>query len=228
MLRDAPPPADAQKRRAYDHLKSAAPETTAAMLWPRIVARTDQIYETVEDLLPVFQVAVRALASKVGLADGDLMFAPGLKDPVRLHEKAMDDYVLDFDDWDDAKVIPESCVIDPIRGSALCSDGGPIFRLPEELDRGFETEVDGKTARLTLLRCKNKFANGGKSVPTRFRNVLTNIILQYDGRRVFTELQIHHRAIKEFNEASHAHDPYARRPRFDPGSGCTDAPCAHH
>eukprot|EP00966_Prymnesium_polylepis_P094783 2194515-Prymnesium_polylepis.1 len=45
-------------------------------------------------------------------------------------------------------------------------------------------------------------------MPSRFRNILTNIILEYDGQTVFSELQVHHRAIKQYNEASHAHDDY--------------------
>ena len=78
----------------------------------------------------------------------------------------------------------------------------------ETMEKGCKIEVNDKIVHLTLLRVKNKFANGGKTEPSRFRNILTNIILEYDGRSAFTELQLHHRAIREYNEASHAHDHY--------------------
>ena len=90
---------------------------------------------------------------------------------VRLHEKALDDYVHDFDDWDDAVVVPEACVIDPIRAKALCSDGGAMICLLEEMKDGFQVEVEGGAAQLSLLRAKNIFANGGSSEPTRFRRI---------------------------------------------------------
>eukprot|EP00966_Prymnesium_polylepis_P105997 2454511-Prymnesium_polylepis.1 len=106
----------AMDRRVFEYVQAVAPQTTAATLWPTIVARTDQIYATIEDLLAVFETVMRALVASVGMAPNDLEIAPALKDPVRLHEKALDDYVHDFEDWDDARVIPETCVIDLVRG----------------------------------------------------------------------------------------------------------------
>jgi hypothetical protein len=38
--------------------------------------------------------------------------------------------------------------------------------------------------------------------------MLTNIILEYDGVTVITELQVHHKLILEYNDRAHAHDPY--------------------
>ena len=202
------PPTDPKERFAFDYLQSTVPHTTAATLWPCIVARTDQIYTTIEDMISVFETGMRSLAELVGLAMNDLMFAPGLKDPIRLHEKALDDYVHDFKDWDDKLVVPETCVIDVIRASILCSEGGAMIRMLQAKQRGFEVEVDGKIAKLSLLRAKNSFADGGRKEPTRFRRINANVILEYDGRRVVTELQLHHRAIRRWNEESHAHDDY--------------------
>jgi len=256
-------PSDPKERRAFDYVQQVAPHIMATTLWPCIVARTDLIYVTIEDLLSVYEIAMCLLAGQAGLAvkgpdgvirdasgklvigadgrpamvppggkidhedgvvkdrdgnavigaDGkqvrvDLIFAPGLKDLIRLHEKALDDYVHDFKDWLDELVIPETCVIDAIRGSALCSEGGAMIRLLERMKDGFEVQVHGKTARLSLLRAKSLFADGGRKEPTRFRRINSNIILEYDERRVVTELQLHHRAIRGWNEESHAHDDY--------------------
>ena len=77
---------DMLQRRTLEYIEAVVPQTTATQLWPRIVARTDQIYETVEGLLPIFMAATRHIARSAGLAEADLMFASGLKDPVRVHE----------------------------------------------------------------------------------------------------------------------------------------------
>ena len=56
----------------------------------------------------------------------------------------MDDYVHDFDIWDDAVVIPEACVGDMIRAKALCSDSGAMIRLLELLLTGFTVQLGGQ------------------------------------------------------------------------------------
>jgi hypothetical protein len=128
-----------------------------------------------------------------------------LKDPVRIHEKALSDYAGDFDDFDDRVVIPEACVIDVLRCRAVCGGAAPILLMQNKLKRGFEAQVDGKVAKLELLRSKSKFR---ELDPTHFRNILNNLALTYDGRRTFVELQVQHRDILNFNDDSHAHDHY--------------------
>eukprot|EP00966_Prymnesium_polylepis_P304634 7038224-Prymnesium_polylepis.1 len=116
--------------------------------------------------------------------------------------------VHDFGDWDDKVVIPEGCVIDVLRGRARCPTGSSMIRLLSMMKDGYETEVAGKKAKLSLLRCKNFFAKGGKMDPTRFRRMGANLILEYDGVTMVTELQVHHQQILEFNDGAHAHGPY--------------------
>lgn len=77
------PPRDGPQLRALEYLRAAAPYKTAADLWPCIVKRLDQIYETIEDFLPVFKAAVIELARIVGLKMDRLEFAEELKDPIR-------------------------------------------------------------------------------------------------------------------------------------------------
>ena len=91
----------------------------AAKLWSR------------RDLLPTFEAAMHTLVSTLGeeSANVELVLAPSLKDPVRVHEKAMDDYVHDFDDWDDDVVIPEACVLDMLRGRGVCKTGSTMRQL---------------------------------------------------------------------------------------------------
>lgn len=181
----------------------------ASELWGRIVERTDLLYVATEDLLPKFEKVVPLLIGKLGAAAEDvvIVLAPGLKDPVRVHEKALDEYVHDFGDWDDNVVIPEACVLDMIRGRAVCTTGSTMLQLQQMLMAGVTLEVDGEQVTLESARNKIKFA-GADLDPMHFRNILNNLIFTVGRRSVFVELQLHHSAIYEHNESSHAHDRY--------------------
>ena len=100
-----------QKRREKE------PALKLAALWGRVWRRTDDVFVATEDLKQVFEEAVRKFAAQLGLTEEALKFGP-LKDAVRIHEKAMDDYIHDFKDWDDAVIIPEACVGDVQIGRA--------------------------------------------------------------------------------------------------------------
>ena len=118
---------------------------------------------------------------------------------MRIHEKAMDDYIHDFGDWDDAIVIPEACVVDVLRVRIVVRSGKQMLQLQRMLRDGFEVTVAGKTTRLRLIRAKNKLATivaeerglAGLD-PTHFRNILNNVQLVHGGRTVFAELQVQH------------------------------------
>ena len=62
-LAEAPQPMESEASRGAERrlelLCSMAPHTTAAELWPCIVSRTDQIYDAVEELQPIFNQVVR-------------------------------------------------------------------------------------------------------------------------------------------------------------------------
>ncbi|KAL1520434.1 hypothetical protein AB1Y20_022017 [Prymnesium parvum] len=62
--------------------------TPASKLWPEIAARVDELYEASEAAWPAFQ----ELLDKLEAGPGVKVVRGDLKDPVRVHEKAMDDY----------------------------------------------------------------------------------------------------------------------------------------
>ena len=71
------------KRKAKD------PSATATHLWGEIAARTDEIYEVVEQLKPIFELFMRHLLTSIGLdpdaevaKDTRALMLAGLKDPV--------------------------------------------------------------------------------------------------------------------------------------------------
>ena len=188
-----------QKRRRQE------PQTSAAGLWWHIIRRTDAIYVVAEQLLPVFQVFLATAMRDAGLdpdAEGALLFG-ALKDPVRSHEKAVDDYAGRFDDGE----LPEACLLDVVRARAVCRDGTSMQRLLTLLTvmGGYVVNVDGVEARTVAVRCKNKFQ---AMDPTHFRNVLVTLELSHRGLRLFAEVQVHQEAILSFNGTSHAHDHY--------------------
>ena len=80
---------------------------------------------------------------------------------MRIHEKARDDYVHDFDDWNDAIVIPEACVVDVIRVRMVVKSGEQMLQLQQRLRDGYAVKLgggNGITSRLDLVRAKNKFS----------------------------------------------------------------------
>ena len=188
-----------------------------------IVRRTDEIYVALEDvptqqgarsMHEVFERALRALARQVAEAaqskEMELSFgAP--KDPVRIVEKAEDDYAANFSDG----VAAEACVVDVLRARGVCSR-------PEDLLLTQTTLLDPKgvalvdeelsiTVRFEVVRVKSKF--GSDRDPTHFRNLLNNLRMTVtcsDGtvRTSFVELQLHEKGILAHNNESKAHDHY--------------------
>ena len=151
-----------QKRRAPQQLardgSSGAHGTQAGAhgaeeLWREIVARTDELYEVSEVMQPAFLHVCKRVFHDVGQAIDErygkyaAFTDGGLKDPVRLHEKAVDDYATRFADG----VLPEACVTDVVR--ARCVHRGKRFFLLDEAlrrsppRRGRANLPDGARAR---------------------------------------------------------------------------------
>eukprot|EP00959_Pyramimonas_sp_CCMP1952_P061552 1286295-Pyramimonas_sp.AAC.1 len=175
---------------------SVSPEA----LWKRILARTDEIYVVADVMSEVFSVVARQLVRASGLDEGALHIGP-LKDPVRVHEKAVDDYADRF-----PRDLPEACVADIIRSKVVCQTSGQMLQFVRMLKDGYVTEHSGKEAELELIRCKNKFR---PLAPTHFRNLLCNVRLSYAGNSFFMEIQLHLEAIYEHQESCpNAHADY--------------------
>lgn len=171
-------------------------------LWHEICACTDQVYVMCEAMEAPFRRVCELLLKEceqdpreafgryTALEDG------GLKDPVRLHEKACDDYVGRFADG----VLPEACVTDVLRARAIFTEARRFRKLASVLSRGYRLEIDGKTYRVELLRGKNKFRTLD---PTHFRCLLYNLWLTVEWteggairrQRALCELQVKHRLV---------------------------------
>ena len=87
------------EQRHREALRMYAPHTTAASLWPCIVKRCDQVFAGVEGLILPFGRVLRALATNAGLPADAVRVEPMLRDPVSVHDEAMDEYaLLEFDE----------------------------------------------------------------------------------------------------------------------------------
>ena len=187
-----------------------AQKWTARSLWCEIMSSTDEIYEAAERLEPEFRNVLADSLERAGLVVSreSLIFGP-LKDPVRVYEKAHDDYVDRF-----AEGLPTACVADIIRARVVCSNGKGMLKLLESLARQRAPEPSSPQQHtadppphLELVRLKNKCAPEQVD-PTHFRNVLVNCLLRRGDASVFVEVQVHHEAVLAHNEAQHAHDHY--------------------
>ena len=195
-------------------------------LWPRIARRTDAIYVVAERMKPIFKAfvkhSVRAIGGHVrihgvdeldGIDDDEVSWIKfgKLKDPVRIHEKAWDDYAGRFGD----DVIPEACVVDILRCSVILPSASMVIKFTDSLagDSMFLYDEGPEPAhfRCTLIRGKNKFR---KVDPTHFRNILCNLRIESVGdvgerESCFFEVQVHHKVILDFNQnedkSAHTH-----------------------
>ena len=176
--------------------QSAPPGASAAALWPEIAARVDELYEAVEVAEDAFAALVEALAARLGVR-----YELGrLKDPIRVHEKACDDYASERDSADGG--LPEACVLDVLRARLVVPAAQRALLAASAWLEG----VQHGGATLTVLRLKNKFA---ALDPAHFRNLLVNARLELaGGARVFVELQVHHEGILALNDERHCHAHY--------------------
>ena len=172
---------------------------TLLSLWQEVMACTDEIYEVAERLEPEFRKVLEALVQEAGLpiTSESLQFGP-LKNPVRIYEKAQDDYQGRFTEG-----LTEACVADVVRARVVCHDGQAMCNVLLLLARQFSTGQ----SHLELVRVKNKCASKNLD-PTHFRNVLVNCQLKSGRACLFVEVQVHHLAVLQHNEQSHAHTHY--------------------
>ena len=100
------------------------PWLTPLALWEDVIACTDEMYLVYETKQTAVQEALRALVRQAGLStDPDsLIFGP-LKDPMRLYEKAYDDYAGRFPG------LPTACVTDLLGARVICNDGMGMLNL---------------------------------------------------------------------------------------------------
>jgi len=181
------------------------PGLTARSLWSRIVARTDEIYQVCEQLDASYRSVMTALLRRNGLDETAIVFG-ALKDPVRIYEKAIDDYSIGERNLGDG-VLPEAWVNDVLRCTITVTDIRKIAALQKDFLQLDGSQVSGAAgiARLRLVRSKNKFRNLGV---THFRHILNNFELCLGSRCVIFEMQVQQTNIRELDGKLDGHYHY--------------------
>lgn len=185
------------------YLRNNAPQTSIAALWPRVVARTDELLHVAETMRPLYEHALENLLGRLNLmhADDGVEFTVGdllVDEPIRIHERAFDVYLSRFDDG----IIPEACVSDVLRARIDVSKGAHLTTLLEALSGGVDVALDGGlNVRLEIIRCENGFS---RPTPAHMRSVGLTLSLMCDGLETLCELQLHHTAIAKLHHAGAA------------------------
>ena len=134
-----------------------------------------------------------------------------MQDPIRVVEKARDDYESNFSDG----VPAEACVVDILRARAVCVLPQDLLEMQIQLLAGLEVPLPefGITVSFEVVRAKSKFGKQHED-PTHFRNMLNNLQMtvvtcttdeRITSRRViFAELQLHQKDILHFNDQNRA------------------------
>jgi len=188
-----------------------------------VVARTDELYQLAEQLLDSYKLAIHELLNRVGLREDSLIMGP-LKDPVRIYEKAMDDYSSGRFDLDDG-VLPEAWVTDILRCQIVVRYGQSrkLFELQELLSQeggvrvrrreadtslfwqGDATQGGTDDVKLNLVRVKNRFST---LITTHFRYVLNNIQLSKGPLSMICEIQVTHDLILAWDQKQNGRRKY--------------------
>lgn len=154
----------------------------------------DALYESGKAVLPIFKEILEDAAEELG-PGVTVKFPPPpyvLKGRGRAAKKAMDSY---------SKRVPGpaiSWLFDIVRASLVCVSGSLIQEIVNRL------VSDPRV--LCVPKWKNRFA---KPTPAGFRDVMLNLQLQATDGCVHTcELQIHLKAVKEFDAANDSHTVY--------------------
>ena len=211
-------------RKGGKKLKDAEPEYApfepgqSEEQWKEIVARTDEIYVVHEAMSDVFQKLMVKLTTEIARDDdeADLMVKElqfgEHKNPVRLHEKAVDVYASRFPK--DAE-LPEACVADVSRVRVSLRTGNQIKDLISRLSVGIQlteeqiapikpserVDVD-ETAEVVkagdaaakimtevkLMHLVNHFEDLD---PTHYRKALCCLKLAHKKMAIYCEVEIH-------------------------------------
>ena len=185
--------------------------------WMEIVSRTDEIYVVHESINEVFNKIVIKLATEIAREDdeADLMVKEvqygDMKDPIRLHEKALDQYSTRFPK--DAE-LPEACVNDVTRVRMPLRTGVQVKDFIMRLSAGIQLTEEQLTPIKPSQRAEAEAAAEAKSGeapakvvteiklmhlvnnfedldPTHYRKAACCLKLSHKRMSIYCELEIH-------------------------------------
>lgn len=162
----------------------------AEEMWLNIVSRTDEIYYVHEHMAEIFQQVVEKLVIECAREDdeakmmvNDIQWAE-LKDPVRLHEKSLDDqYANRFKDEE----VPEAVISDVTRARLSLRTGTQVKELIQRIDAGIQLGEEGLEPIKPSMRAQAEAdaeaaaLPGGAGVPATVTEIkMMNIVNHFE------------------------------------------------
>ena len=230
--------ADAKGDAKGAHGKGLMEGVDSEALWALLLARTDELYVAHEHLREVFEAVIKKLTIEAAKDDieakvivSGIEFA-SLKDPVRLHDKAVEEFGEHFSDG----VLPEACVPDVTRCRVVLQTGQQIKDFVSRIIGGVQLDDEGMTpvmpsekaaaeaeaeaagikpeskaeppavitTELKLLNLLNRFE---QLDPTHFRMMVCQLKLTHHGVSIFCEVEVQYSEIlaiaNEMNPSAH-------------------------
>ena len=203
-------------------VKEAAPppDPVAVKLWETILKRTDEYYVVAEHMQSTFEAVVKRLVYDTAKdADDatrnqmleDIEFPP-LMDPVRLHQRGVDDFSWRFSDGE----LSEACVPDVLRARVAMPAGPQVVQLVQRLTGGVGFAEDGlelkpaaeplpgaeppaNVTEVKVMQLVNRFHDLD---PTHFRQACCSLKLTHKAISIFCELEVHYTEILNIGDSA--------------------------
>ena len=184
------------------------PKHPCSGLWRKVVSRTDELFQSCEEVQGFFEMSMRAVVERAGkAADVELRFGE-LDDPVRVHERGTHEYGHLFSDG----VLGEANVLDMVNCRVICESAQAVVAVQQQMltEGGLKLVMDdeargedgrGKiTVDLEMWRGRSRFMEMDPTHCRSFINtLLVTVVIKGEAVtrsfKAFAEMQVHHAKI---------------------------------
>jgi len=187
--------------------------------WAKVAARTDELYEVLDLLYPLFAKSLKCLLSEEQLP-AEVLENVEMLNPVEVHSQAS---LRPKRSFPSASGLEEATVHDAIQARLTCTSGDQMAQIGSRLLKGYTCEATGLC--LEVISLENTFAD---LRPTHLRNLTFALKLSKGSISTYAEVQVQHANIRKYHEDSDAKIHYEYfRSRVSTGTGTDDDAAAH-
>ena len=187
--------------------------------WAKVAARTDELYEVLDLLYPLFAKTLKCLLSEEQLP-AEVLENVDLLNPVEVYSQAS---LRPKRSFPSASGLEEATVHDAIQARLTCTSGDQMAQIGSRLLKGYTCEATGLS--LEVISLENTFSD---LRPTHLRNLTFALKLSKGSMSTYAEVQVQHANIRKYHEDSDAKMHYEYfRSRVSTGTGTDDDAAAH-
>ncbi|KOO32236.1 protein nlrc3 [Chrysochromulina tobinii] len=187
--------------------------------WAKVAARTDELYEVLDLLYPLFAKTLKCLLSEEQLP-AEVLENVEMLNPVEVHSQAS---LRPKRSFPSASGLEEATVHDAIQARLTCTSGDQMAQIGSRFLKGYTCEATGLS--LEVISLENTFAD---LRPTHLRNLTFALKLSKGSMSTYAEVQVQHANIRKYHEDSDAKIHYEYfRSRVSTGTGTDDDAAAH-